>query len=220
VWVDPLDGTQEFVDGNFERVTVLIGIAVRGKPLAGAILQPFVSTDSIAPGRLLWGAVGLGVWDGDQRGAAFASRLSPVQCEGPVVATTRSHPSAVVQQAADRLHPRETRRVGGAGSKVVMILEGELTHWVYPIKGTKRWDTAAPEALLRAMGAGFCVGADGIPYDYSPDCEPLNDRGVIAGADSEAWAQCVSAFRWSTQFPLTAGDDEPPVLAPLKTAAR
>lgn len=43
VWVDPLDGTKEILDGNLRAVTVLIGIAMRGKPAAGIVYQPFWS---------------------------------------------------------------------------------------------------------------------------------------------------------------------------------
>ena len=47
VWVDPLDGTREFVEGPefWSGVTVLIGVAVKGVPVAGVIHQPFVGTD-------------------------------------------------------------------------------------------------------------------------------------------------------------------------------
>ena len=68
-------------------------------------------------------------------------------------------------------------------------------------QGTKRWDTAAPEALLRASG-GFCVDAQGRPYDYSESCEPRNDEGVIAGGCIAAWQQCVDAYGWKDEaFP-------------------
>jgi len=202
VWVDPLDGTQEFVDGNFERVTVLIGITVKGSPVVGAILQPFVdSADGSGKGRLLWGGRGLGVWDGGARGVAHAVRVPAAARTGPpVVATSRSHPSPAVAEAAAALQPSQTLQLGGAGSKVLMIIEGQLSHWVYPRKGTKRWDTAAPEALLRAVG-GFCVDQHGQPYDYAADCEPRNDEGVIAGGGMLAWEQCVAAFGWDTTLP-------------------
>ena len=41
VWLDPLDGTAEFIDGLLSHVTTLIGIAYKGKALAGVINQPF-----------------------------------------------------------------------------------------------------------------------------------------------------------------------------------
>ena len=57
VWVDPLDGTKCFVDGKYEWVTTLVGIAYKGTPIAGVISYPFT-------GELLWGAIGIGVFSG------------------------------------------------------------------------------------------------------------------------------------------------------------
>jgi 3'-phosphoadenosine 5'-phosphosulfate (PAPS) 3'-phosphatase len=68
VYVDPLDGTREFVDGRYENVTCLIGIAVDGKPVAGAIGIPFASstpssdiTTSTSEVNVVYGLVGCGI---------------------------------------------------------------------------------------------------------------------------------------------------------------
>ena len=41
VWVDPLDATKEYSEGFLDHVTVLIGIALGDKAVAGVIHQPF-----------------------------------------------------------------------------------------------------------------------------------------------------------------------------------
>ena len=41
VWVDPLDGTKEYTEGLLDHVTVLIGIAVGKRAVAGVINQPY-----------------------------------------------------------------------------------------------------------------------------------------------------------------------------------
>ena len=41
VWVDPLDATKEYTEGFLDHVTVLIGIALGKKAIAGVIHQPF-----------------------------------------------------------------------------------------------------------------------------------------------------------------------------------
>lgn len=67
MWVDPLDGTAEFVDGLLHHVTVLIGLAVDGKAVGGVIHQPFYGFDDAAKspahwGRSIWGYVGVGAF--------------------------------------------------------------------------------------------------------------------------------------------------------------
>jgi 3'(2'), 5'-bisphosphate nucleotidase len=64
VWVDPLDGTKEYTQSYDEAkfVTILIGVAWKGKPIAGVINQPFYKHEASGSflERVLWGIVGLG----------------------------------------------------------------------------------------------------------------------------------------------------------------
>ena len=46
VWVDPLDGTKEYTEGFLDHVTVLIGIAVGKRAVAGVINQPFFNYEN------------------------------------------------------------------------------------------------------------------------------------------------------------------------------
>ena len=46
VWIDPLDGTSDFVKGTLDAVTVLIGLSLCGKSRAGIIHKPFANAHS------------------------------------------------------------------------------------------------------------------------------------------------------------------------------
>jgi len=46
VYIDPLDGTKDFVNGNKYAVTVLIGLAINGIPKVGIIHNPFASNQN------------------------------------------------------------------------------------------------------------------------------------------------------------------------------
>ena len=41
MWIDPIDGTRAFTEGDVEHVTNMIGISVSGRPLVGIIHKPF-----------------------------------------------------------------------------------------------------------------------------------------------------------------------------------
>ena len=45
LFIDPLDGTAEFVNGNISAVTVLLGLTVKGVPKIGIIHNPFFTND-------------------------------------------------------------------------------------------------------------------------------------------------------------------------------
>ena len=61
VYVDPLDGTNEFASGERTAVTCLMGVAVDGSPVAGIIGQPFFDRGVGSMGRVVWGGRGVGV---------------------------------------------------------------------------------------------------------------------------------------------------------------
>ena len=45
VYIDPMDGTREFVEERLQNVQCLIGITLKGKPVGGVIGLPFVNFD-------------------------------------------------------------------------------------------------------------------------------------------------------------------------------
>ena len=45
VWIDPLDGTNDFVKGNLPAVTVLIGLSIKDKSRVGIVHNPFSVAD-------------------------------------------------------------------------------------------------------------------------------------------------------------------------------
>nr|CAH0103015.1 unnamed protein product [Daphnia galeata] len=177
VWVDPLDGTAEYTEGMLDHVTVLIGIAHKNRPVGGVIHQPYYNykNDKAGLGRTMWGIPGIGV-------GGFKPLPPP---EGKrLVVTTRSHMTPVVQQALEALKPDEILRVGGAGYKVMLLMEGHATAYVFASPGCKKWDTCAPEAILTAMG-GRLTDIHGTPYSYASTEMHPNKRGVLAAAKSD-----------------------------------
>eukprot|EP01024_Parvocaulis_polyphysoides_P056072 TRINITY_DN5841_c0_g3_i1.p1 TRINITY_DN5841_c0_g3~~TRINITY_DN5841_c0_g3_i1.p1 ORF type:complete len:444 (-),score=67.10 TRINITY_DN5841_c0_g3_i1:170-1501(-) len=192
VWVDPLDGTRELINENYLGVTVLIGIAVRGRPVAGVVHQPFrESLDGCQSGRLWWGQIGEGVFIGPHK-YTMDDRQDSKRC---IVATTRTWAAWLPDNLVQQLNPQQILNVGGAGNKTIMLLEGVITHWVFPRSDTNRWDTCAPEALLRACG-GNLVDTSGNLYDYAGS-EVSNFNGVVAARSNNAWQRCASSFHWS-----------------------
>ena len=58
------------------------------------------------------------------------------------------------------------------------MLLGEADAYVYASKGTKRWDTCAPEAILLAAGGAVTdILGNEIQYDYNIDY--MNYTGLL-----------------------------------------
>ncbi|XP_058058849.1 3'(2'),5'-bisphosphate nucleotidase 1 [Anopheles bellator] len=178
IWVDPLDGTSEYTQGFLERVTVLIGIAVNDRAVGGVIHQPYYQTDSGDLGRTIWGLKGCG-------SGGMVSVQPP--SDRFLITTTRSHSNTIVQSALDALVPDEILRVGGAGYKVLQLLEGKAHAYVFASNGCKKWDTCAPEAVLEANG-GTLTDMLGRHYQYGENVSFANSSGVlgtVAGVSHE-----------------------------------
>ncbi|XP_017484896.1 PREDICTED: 3'(2'),5'-bisphosphate nucleotidase 1-like [Rhagoletis zephyria] len=170
VWVDPLDGTSEYTQGLLDHVTVLIGVAIKDRAVGGVIYQPYYKQTNGSLGRTIWGLKGLGTGGIEPKTAPKGQMI---------ITTTRSHLTPLVQQALDALSPTEVIKVGGAGFKVLQLLEGKAHAYVFASPGCKRWDTCAPEAVLEAWG-GTLTDLAGIHYSYAANVEFKNRMGVLA----------------------------------------
>ncbi|KRY33122.1 3'(2'),5'-bisphosphate nucleotidase 1 [Trichinella spiralis] len=185
VWIDPLDGTYEFAHGLLSHATIMIGISLSAKPVAGVIHQPFVSdVDTLDDvGRTVWAVKSVDRIFGDLQ-------VKPPPNGKRIVVTTRSHGNPNLENILEILQPTEVIRVGGAGNKVLMLIEGEAHAYVFPGTGTKKWDTCAAECILSAAG-GRMTDLCGNEIDYSSDVNVNNLQGILATAptvDHEKYA--------------------------------
>lgn len=173
IWVDPLDGTNEYTQGFLEHVTVLVGLSIKGKAVGGVIHQPYYNyKKSETTGRTIWGLIGIGAGE-------ISSNTPPPNKF--IVVTSRTHSDKLVESAISALKPDETLKVGGAGYKVLALIEGQAHAYVFASKGCKKWDTCAPEGILRACG-GKLTDIHGDDYQYHENVSFPNSRGVFATA--------------------------------------
>lgn len=185
IWVDPLDGTFEYVKGHVTHATVLIGISINGSAVAGIIHQPFydVDTNIDTNGRTMWGLVGLG---------CFGVKPDKLYEKKFIITTTASHSNKDVEEAIDAMKPDEVLKVGGAGYKVLLVLEGRAHSYVFASSGCKKWDTAAPEAILKASGGHFTdVFGNPIEYNHRSDNNYHNYLGIVASANESIHSKII-----------------------------
>jgi 3'(2'), 5'-bisphosphate nucleotidase len=197
-FVDPIDGTQEFLDRTGEFV-VMIGLVHGDRAVAGVIHAP---------------TTGL-FWAGEVGQAAFqfmrndsAKLIVPSQtnqlnaCD---ILVSRARRSVRLLEQLDAISASTVRALGSAGLKGAMVAEGKADAYLATGRAGKRWDACALDALVTAAG-GSVSDIDGRPIDYR-GASLVNDRGLVASngalhqvllgklADSKATHKTESAGR-------------------------
>jgi 3'(2'), 5'-bisphosphate nucleotidase len=170
-FVDPLDGTREFVARNGQFV-VMIGVVEGDQATAGVVHAP-------ATGTTWYGARGLGASRSLQGGAPQPIRVSNVaRPELASVVSSRSQRSAALQRALDSLGARQNLSVGSAGLKGGQVADGTADAYLSIGRSGKLWDACAVDALVHAAGGRF-TDTHGAHLDYrSPDISLK--RGILA----------------------------------------
>ncbi len=173
-FVDPLDGTKEFIAKNGE-FSVMIGLAIEGRSMLGVVYQP-------GKDKLYRGVVG---------GAAVLEQadretLLQVSDKGDTrqlkLVVSRSHRPDSIEQIMAQLGATEEMPSGSVGVKVGLIAEQLADLYVHVSDRSSLWDACAPEAILHAAGGRF-THVDGSPIDYRAR-EMANTRGILACNDA------------------------------------
>lgn len=193
--IDPLDGTQEFVNRNGE-FTVNIALIDNARPVMGVIYAPVSDT--------LWYAINnKGVkWVARAQGCEMARlrerkamrmrenevtgflishclEASKPRCSSAsrpfTVLVSRSHRTQEVDDYIDKYlrpeHPDLLIDSCGSSLKFARLAEGSADVYVCYSK-TKEWDTAAADAILSAAGGKVLRISDGQPLAYSKEDYP------------------------------------------------
>ncbi len=147
-FVDPLDGTREFVARNGE-FAVMIGLARERRAVLGVVNAP--------DWRRAWaGDVSSGAFeiarDGSRR-AIHVTNVEDVAKARLLVSRSRATDETLAMLA--KLGATNVKKLGSAGLKAIAVACGEAEAWFQPSAGGKLWDTCGPEAIARAAGGVF-----------------------------------------------------------------
>lgn len=186
-FVDPLDGTREFVDQNGE-FAVMIGLALGGRAEAGVVVLP-------VDGRLVAGRVGAGAFVEEPSGQRRALGVRPTsRFADATMVVSRSHRPPIIEPLRKRLGIGVMQPCGSVGVKIARIVLGEADLYVHDGPGMKHWDTCGPQAILEAAG-GTMSDLLGQPIDYASSEIRLR-RGVVA-TNGHLHPGVLSAVGWA-----------------------
>jgi 3'(2'), 5'-bisphosphate nucleotidase len=172
VWmVDPLDGTNGFIDGNGD-FAVQIGLVEDGEPVVAVVYLPLTDT-------LYRAVIGGGTWIERPQHEPERVRVSDHKNFAEMrLAASRSHRSPRMNKVVQRFAFREEVQRGSVGIKIGLLVEQQCDVYIHLSPRTKQWDTCAPQLILTEAG-GRLTDLFGQPLNYNvPDVN--NRNGLVA----------------------------------------
>jgi len=172
VWmVDPLDGTNGFIDGNGD-FAVQIGLVENGDCVVGVVYQPLT-------GVLYRAVLGEGSWIERPEFPSERAHVSDQRNLASMrLAASRSHRSPRMNKVVRRLGFEEEVQRGSVGIKVGLLVERQCDVYIHLSPRTKQWDTCAPQLILTEAG-GQLSDLFGRPLKYNVQ-DVQNRNGLVA----------------------------------------
>jgi len=170
-FVDPVDGTNEFVNRNGE-FAVMIGVVEGDRATATVVHAPTTG--------LIWAArLGSGAFRIEASGQRTPLSVSDTAAlsEARLVAS-RSHRTPRLERVLDALSAKSVSAQGSAGLKGARVAEASADAYVAPVYAGKSWDVCPTDVLVTAAG-GRVTDTRGKPIAYrSPSL--AQDSGLVA----------------------------------------
>ncbi len=171
IWyVDPVDGTKEFIAKNGE-FSVMIGLAVNGQAKLGVVYRPDED-------RLYAGVVDQKAWMEVKGERTRLAVTSPEPSASITLTVSRSHRNPLLEKIGQDLGVGKELPSGSVGLKIGLIARGLADVYMEPGPYTKLWDACGPEAILRAAGGRFTnVFGEQLHYGLT---QLKNTHGLVA----------------------------------------
>jgi 3'(2'), 5'-bisphosphate nucleotidase len=170
-FVDPLDGTREFVARNGQFV-VMIGLLVEDIATMGVVYAPVTDT--------LWcGARGIAAYRVDADGSERPIRVGRVtRPEDARITVSRSRRSSRLERALRATGSSQVIPMGSAGLKGSHVADDSADVYLALGQAGKHWDACAMDAIVSAAG-GRVSDARGRALNYRSEHLELED-GILA----------------------------------------
>ncbi|KAK2705944.1 inositol polyphosphate 1-phosphatase-like [Artemia franciscana] len=181
IWIDPIDATNEYVQGSegipsevpgayrsgLPCVTILIGVfsTVTHEPLIGVVNQPFIGAPEDGYCSKIWWGLSIG--------GTKVNNLPNIHLNSPAKAAISSSERPEIRKSLSDTF--QLVEMAGAGYKILCTALGLTDAFVLSKSTTYKYDTCAPHALLLSQG-GNLVELDGI-LDEKANSDTVDMQG-------------------------------------------
>lgn len=191
IFIDPIDGTREFSSRMGEQCSIMLGVCRDAFPVAGIIYRPLT-----VPPTWVLGCKSENLY----QESLDASHQMPTTTSTPNpsgLLTTNGSISPFTcallrllcrrdgQDSSEKVEATRVR-AGGAGNKVVCLLENKAQYYIQD-RGVSRWDSCAPQAVLEARG-GLLVKL--APFISSGQLESYHYEKTLVNLDFDPATSC------------------------------
>lgn len=178
--IDPLDGTQQFIDRT-DQFSVVIGLVQQNRPVLGIIHAPILSKTYFA-----MDASGAFLQENDK-----TTRLAPIgkksaENDRLSVAIGVSC-SETITQATLPPYTADFIQYGSCSLKAGLVAEGKADCYIR-LGATGEWDTAVPEVILREVG-GEITDLHFKALSYNQRESLINPPFMMVGDKTRHWPQ-------------------------------
>ena len=187
LFVDPLDGTREFVEGRLQNVACLIGITRHNRPIAGVISLPFPDGNAHGNVQVHYAVAdqegSAGIWPNEAKNTKSTEAQGKSDGESITILTGDSTDPVLVNATNCAKTIAKNHKhvlVGGTAAKLRIVATEPNCLAVLHFK-TELWDTCAPQALISSKG-GKVTDLFGSPLVHSSDRPFGNVFGVVASS--------------------------------------
>ncbi len=160
-FIDPIDGTDDFIHGR-EFYSVMAGLLEDFEPKLGWVYAPHGD-------RLYFGGEQLGVFTIDHGQAPIALNIrEPIGKECDRLIVSKKDDLAYGDAIRSAVPNVEFYSLGSFGLKVMEIVQGHASAYIYLNRRVKLWDTVGPLAIAKAAGL-ICCDLQGREISFQDD---------------------------------------------------
>lgn len=176
--IDPLDGTQQFID-HTDQFSVVIGFVQHNRPVLGVIHAPILDKTYFAmqgSGAFLQENGKIRPLVPQNKSCQENYRLSVA-----IGASCRNK----IQQSICSPYHIDFITYGSCSLKAGLVAEGKADCYIR-LGATGEWDTAVPEVILNEIGGGI-MGVDFLPLSYNQRETLINPPFIMVGTKIRQW---------------------------------
>ncbi|KRY86359.1 Palmitoyltransferase ZDHHC3 [Trichinella pseudospiralis] len=171
VWIDPLDGTQELIEGMVESVSVMICVALKGRPVFGVIHRPFTS-------ETIWSISNYGCFPDCSMGKNGMDMTDMESNIRKIALISRTHSGGAEKILEAALgNSWRIEKAGGSGYKGLRVLNGSAGLYLHTTT-VKKWDVCAVDAVIHSAG-GRMTDLTGKNLSYLPSTDETYKTGLL-----------------------------------------